>query len=107
MQMYLFEAHQLGIVEDEEDAADYGPAQEVYDEAEEREPDIPGCTAHGPQTGGAGDRLPALHQQLHTPQHHYYTHYTGIQYKDDSDITGLVCLNKNKIIILNQQTQLY
>jgi len=45
-QMYLFEAHQLGIVEDEEDAADYGPAQEVYDKAEEREPDIPGCTAH-------------------------------------------------------------
>lgn len=68
--MYLFDAHQLWIVEDEQDAADDGPAQEVYDEADEREPDIPGCIVHGPQTGGAGDRVPPLHQHLHTAQQH-------------------------------------
>lgn len=61
---YLLEAQQFWVIKDHEDAADDGPADEVQGEAEQREPDTPGCMAHWPQAGGASHRLPVPHQDL-------------------------------------------
>lgn len=43
---YLLDAQQLWIIEDQQDAADDGPAQEVQSETEQREPHTPRCMTH-------------------------------------------------------------
>lgn len=40
---YLLDAQQLWVIEEHEDAADDGPAQEVQREADQRQPYAPGC----------------------------------------------------------------
>lgn len=43
---YLLDAQQFWVIKDHEDAADDGPAEEVQREAEQGEPDTPGCLTH-------------------------------------------------------------
>lgn len=64
-QGYLLDPHQLCVVEDEDDAKDDQPGNEVEDEADEGNPSGPGLSASSPEHGAILYWLPVSHQQLH------------------------------------------
>lgn len=61
---HLFQAHELCVVEDEKDAEDEEPGNDVEDKAEEGHPSGPWLSPSLPQHRTPGHRLPVPHHQL-------------------------------------------
>ena len=61
---HLFEAHELRVVEDQKDAEDEEPGNDVKHKAQEGHPGGPRLCPSCPQHRASGNRLPVSHHQL-------------------------------------------